>query len=95
MSNFSIIKFSSLAGKDWVDEQQYISKIPVPNANQIIYQTTDHEPLVFKTNSKYESYKEQIDKYADLIISNVYDKSKEYGIITYSQDLDSIGGFHE
>lgn len=93
MSNFSIIKFSNIADKNWVDEQQYISRIPVPKANQVIYQTTDHEPLVFKTGEIYERYKTVIDKYADLIVSNVYDKSKEYGIITYSEDLDTLGGF--
>lgn len=61
--------------KDWVNDKDIT---PYPEANQIIYVTTDGNPIEV-TNSN--------------IINNIYYKDKGFGILNYKNNITQIGSF--
>lgn len=102
MANYNIINTSALALKSWVQEQNYYAKVPVPKNNQIVYVTTDNAIINFNTELEVSNYSSSVaSKYGEEIIAPMVEKitsheyfaDKEYGIITFNEDVTELNGF--
>lgn len=102
MANYNIINTSALALKSWVQEQNYYAKVPTPKNNQIVYITTDNAIITFNTelevsndgNNVVSKYGEDIiAPMVEKIVSHEYFADKEYGIITFNEDVTELNGF--